>query len=369
MPPEITQSRHRQPPRASASSVIFMDHMMPGMDGFQAVQSIKNNPRTAAIPILMYASQEGDLWPARRGARARRRGRAAQADQAIGCHPECFYQLQPRFGSPMRYRLNIGLHDVRPSAGPGTGQRIGVVVEMPKAATNDRAAAAAPRRTGEFALLREGSLEIRAALDQLAAARRSPRCATSSAPRFDSHSERLQGDLATLLPRHAYAGARSADGHARTTGRGAAILGWSMAFICDRGRRLHDVAVVEPRGAEATAPCARISEAAAYSELEALRARPVVVSPAPAAAARSPGGARSERGAARCPMRRTLRSGHSPAAPSVGLGPDGRGLRCRRRRYPARSNVGRAGCRHCRPAPPAPPRCRSQTPQTTAQAQ
>jgi len=42
--------------------VIFMDHMMPGMDGFQAVQSIKNNPRTAAIPILMYTSQEGDLY-------------------------------------------------------------------------------------------------------------------------------------------------------------------------------------------------------------------------------------------------------------------------------------------------------------------
>src|ERR1043165_9179164 len=42
--------------------VIFMDHMMPGMDGFQAVQSIKNNPRTSNIPILMYTSQEGDLY-------------------------------------------------------------------------------------------------------------------------------------------------------------------------------------------------------------------------------------------------------------------------------------------------------------------
>src|ERR1044072_2533305 len=42
--------------------VIFMDHMMPGMDGFQAVQTIKNNPRTSAIPILMYTSQEGDLY-------------------------------------------------------------------------------------------------------------------------------------------------------------------------------------------------------------------------------------------------------------------------------------------------------------------
>src|SRR5262249_54670594 len=39
--------------------VIFMDHLMPGMDGFQAVQAIKNNPRTAMIPIMMYTSQEG----------------------------------------------------------------------------------------------------------------------------------------------------------------------------------------------------------------------------------------------------------------------------------------------------------------------
>ncbi|MFI4914524.1 MAG: response regulator [Steroidobacterales bacterium] len=42
--------------------VIFMDHLMPGMDGFQAVQAIKNNPRTATIPIMMYTSQEGELY-------------------------------------------------------------------------------------------------------------------------------------------------------------------------------------------------------------------------------------------------------------------------------------------------------------------
>jgi CheY-like chemotaxis protein len=42
--------------------VIFMDHLMPGMDGFQAVQAIKNDPRTATIPILMYTSQEGELY-------------------------------------------------------------------------------------------------------------------------------------------------------------------------------------------------------------------------------------------------------------------------------------------------------------------
>jgi CheY-like chemotaxis protein len=42
--------------------VIFMDHLMPGMDGFQAVQAIKDNPLTATIPILMYTSQEGELF-------------------------------------------------------------------------------------------------------------------------------------------------------------------------------------------------------------------------------------------------------------------------------------------------------------------
>ncbi len=42
--------------------VIFIDHLMPGMDGFQAVQAIKGNPRTAMIPILMYTSQEGELY-------------------------------------------------------------------------------------------------------------------------------------------------------------------------------------------------------------------------------------------------------------------------------------------------------------------
>jgi len=42
--------------------VIFMDHLMPGMDGFEAVSAIKNNPDTATIPIMMYTSQEGELY-------------------------------------------------------------------------------------------------------------------------------------------------------------------------------------------------------------------------------------------------------------------------------------------------------------------
>lgn len=41
---------------------IFMDHLMPGMDGLQAVQIIKSNIDTAAIPIMMYTSQAGEVY-------------------------------------------------------------------------------------------------------------------------------------------------------------------------------------------------------------------------------------------------------------------------------------------------------------------
>lgn len=40
--------------------IIFMDHMMPGMDGLEATQSIKSNPKTQGIPTIMYTSKIGD---------------------------------------------------------------------------------------------------------------------------------------------------------------------------------------------------------------------------------------------------------------------------------------------------------------------
>jgi CheY-like chemotaxis protein len=48
--------------RQQRPDVIFMDHLMPGMDGFQAVQAIKGDPQTATIPLMMYTSQEGELY-------------------------------------------------------------------------------------------------------------------------------------------------------------------------------------------------------------------------------------------------------------------------------------------------------------------
>lgn len=42
--------------------VIFMDHLMPGMDGFEAAKAIKANPATNDIPIIMCTSKEGSEY-------------------------------------------------------------------------------------------------------------------------------------------------------------------------------------------------------------------------------------------------------------------------------------------------------------------
>jgi CheY-like chemotaxis protein len=73
--------------------VIFMDHLMPGMDGLQAVQHIKNDPRTATIPIMMYTSQEGELYLGQ-----------ARALGAIGVLPK---QIKPTDVSKVLYQLHL----------------------------------------------------------------------------------------------------------------------------------------------------------------------------------------------------------------------------------------------------------------------
>jgi CheY-like chemotaxis protein len=40
--------------------IIFMDHMMPGMNGLEATLTIKSNPKTESIPTIMYTSKESD---------------------------------------------------------------------------------------------------------------------------------------------------------------------------------------------------------------------------------------------------------------------------------------------------------------------
>ena len=43
-------------------SVIFLDHMMPGMDGFETLRVLKNDPRTSTVPVVMYTSTEGESY-------------------------------------------------------------------------------------------------------------------------------------------------------------------------------------------------------------------------------------------------------------------------------------------------------------------
>lgn len=42
--------------------LIFMDHFMPGMDGFEAARAIKNRPDKSGIPIIMCTSKEGESY-------------------------------------------------------------------------------------------------------------------------------------------------------------------------------------------------------------------------------------------------------------------------------------------------------------------
>jgi twitching motility two-component system response regulator PilH len=61
----ITDAKMHKP------SLIFMDVVMPGMDGFAACRAIKKDPETATIPIVLVTSKgtESDkFWGKKQGA-------------------------------------------------------------------------------------------------------------------------------------------------------------------------------------------------------------------------------------------------------------------------------------------------------------
>jgi len=112
--------------KSNRPDAIFMDHLMPGMDGLQAVQAIKGNPQTAMIPIMMYTSQEGELYVGQ-----------ARALGAMGVLPK---QVRPVDVSKVLYELHLlpdrrdmteaalapvelegGTPVVRPPPAPGAG--------------------------------------------------------------------------------------------------------------------------------------------------------------------------------------------------------------------------------------------------------
>ena len=57
--------------RRMRPDLIFMDIVMPGVNGYQATRTLANDPDTRAIPIVMVTSkgQETDrIWGLRQGA-------------------------------------------------------------------------------------------------------------------------------------------------------------------------------------------------------------------------------------------------------------------------------------------------------------
>ena len=263
--------------------VIFMDHMMPGMDGFQAVQSIKNNPRTSAIPILMYTSQEGDLYLGQARALGAEGVLPKQIKQADVT--KMLYQLSLVSDRRTREQTTFMAPDRRPDLAPANEAAIEstIIVEQPQPAGDASSHGAASAADQQFALLLpKMSLEIRAALDtslqkEIAALR------SFIGSTLDSHSERLQGDLATLLPV-----TRTPELDLPTVmlerRPWSAISAWSLAVIATAGAAFLGW-LWWTQGGEIAA--LRTDLTAAYAELETLRAKPALVS-APTVVAEPP---------------------------------------------------------------------------------
>jgi CheY-like chemotaxis protein len=248
--------------------VIFMDHMMPGMDGFQAVQSIKNNPRTSTIPILMYTSQEGDLY-------------AGQA-RALGAEGVLPKQIKHSDVTKMLFQLRL-VTDRRggeqstlmrmahgPELMPANESAIVVEPQVDQPAPEPMLAVA-PEISQ---LLPQMTLEIRAALDaSLQRELGSLRGFLMSS--LDSQTERLQSDLTALVPPRAPEIAAPTLMPERRSW--SAIVGWTLAMLavaaaCFMGWMWWQ------QGGEMAA--LRTDLDAAYAEVETLRARPVVSPPA-----------------------------------------------------------------------------------------
>src|SRR5438105_2145238 len=143
--------------------VIFMDHLMPGMDGLQAVRVIKNDPRTATIPVMMYTSQEGELFLGQ-----------ARALGAVGVLPK---QIRPTDVSKVLSQLHL-VSERRTVEQPSF-----TPVDAPAEAAAEESPAPVPSRPLTDSALREHFAELRRAL--VAA--------------VDTQTDRITGELRALL--------------------------------------------------------------------------------------------------------------------------------------------------------------------------
>jgi CheY-like chemotaxis protein len=132
--------------RQSRPDVIFMDHLMPGMDGFQAVQAIKGNPDTAMIPVVMYTSQEGALYVSQ-----------ARALGAVGVLPKTVKQAEV---SKVLYQLRL-LPERRETRVAAANDDVGPVVRIEAPARPTFGELETAVRNAVRPLLQEHSSELR----------------------------------------------------------------------------------------------------------------------------------------------------------------------------------------------------------------
>lgn len=92
--------------------VIFLDHIMPGMDGFQVLEQLKNNPVTEAIPVVMYTSQAAPKYTLE-----------AMALGAVGVMPKQVSNtlLSQMLDRAEQYRQGLLFSESHPSEGAADG--------------------------------------------------------------------------------------------------------------------------------------------------------------------------------------------------------------------------------------------------------
>ena len=153
--------------------VVFMDHLMTGMDGLQALKLIKEDPRTATIPILMYTSQEGELYLSQ-----------ARALGALGVLPK---QTRPADVTKALIQLRLVADRREPEATSETDEHPRPVFATPPATIHVTEAsldALTPElRRLVSALLNDHSSEMRRFVVE----------------HLESHADRIVGDMRLLL--------------------------------------------------------------------------------------------------------------------------------------------------------------------------
>ena len=124
-----------------------MDHLMPGMDGFQAVQAIKADPEPPRSRIMMYTSQEGELYVSQ-----------ARALGAVGVLPKT---VKPADVSRVLYQLHL-LPDGATQRQPSPGLRAQESLQSARRRKPSRSAKSRPRSAARDRLvLKEHSTEMR----------------------------------------------------------------------------------------------------------------------------------------------------------------------------------------------------------------